>query len=316
MKEVILDTDPGIDDAMALIYLASCPSINIRAISTIMGNASLDSCTTNALFLKEKFRLAAPVYRGAHLCINGKEPNNFPDQVHGKNGLGDVIPINTELCCDPRPAHDAMANLAEQSPRKITMLAIGQLTNVALALRDQDNFSKNLNEIIFMGGSLNLSGNVTGWAEANIHGDPEAADIVLRSGVPTTMVGLDVTMKTRVSPNFLKGLTSKLGDLETFLNQINDFYASYYAERNGNYDFPMHDSLAAIFLSNPELFVTNKGWLSVIKRGDERGRTVFRADEAGPHTVCVDVDAANALALYKQKILNKYSEKRGQGDGT
>ena len=91
MKDVFLDTDPGIDDAMALIYLASCPSVNIRAISTVMGNASLDNCTANALFLKEKFRLTAPIYRGASLCIDGKEPHSFPDHVHGKNGLGDNI---------------------------------------------------------------------------------------------------------------------------------------------------------------------------------------------------------------------------------
>ena len=97
MREVILDTDPGIDDAMALIYLASSASVSIRAISTIMGNASLDNCTTNALFLKEKFRLKAPIYRGASLCINGKGRRSFPDQVHGKNGLGDVVPINTCL---------------------------------------------------------------------------------------------------------------------------------------------------------------------------------------------------------------------------
>ena len=307
MKDVFLDTDPGIDDAMALIYLASCPSVNIRAISTVMGNASLDNCTANALFLKEKFRLTAPIYRGASLCINGKEPHSFPDHVHGKNGLGDVVPINTELCCESHSAHRAMANLALQSPSKITLLAIGQLTNVALAMLAQVSFSKDLNEIILMGGSLNFPGNVTAWAEANIYGDPEAADIVLRSEVPITMVGLDVTMKTRISQKFLKDLTSGLGDLGGFLDQINGFYANYYAKHTEDYDFPMHDSLAAIFLTNPELFITRRGWLSVVKHGNERGKTLFRADEKGPHTVCVDVDVTNALDLFRQKILDKYS---------
>ena len=195
MKDVFLDTDPGIDDAMALIYLASCPSVNIRAISTVMGNASLDNCTANALFLKEKFRLTAPIHRGTSLCINGKECHSFPDQVHGKNGLGDAVPINTELCCDSQLAHSAMANLAMQSPSKITLLAIGQLTNVALAMLARVNFSKDLNDIILMGGSLNFPGNVTAWAEANIYGDPHAADKVCLAGWSPTFVGLDVTSR-------------------------------------------------------------------------------------------------------------------------
>ena len=307
MKEIILDCDPGIDDAMALIYLASCPSVKIRAICTIMGNASLDTCTNNALFLKEKFRLATSVHRGSSHCINGAEPHRFPYRVHGRNGLGDAIPIKTRLRCDSLPADIAMSRLALQSPKKITILALGQLTNLAVAMLPQKEFSKSLNEIIFMGGSLNLPGNVTTWAEANIYGDPEAADIVLRSGVPVTMIGLDVTMKTLISESFLKDLTLRLGDLGRFLKQINDFYASYYVQADHGYGFPMHDPLAALFLTNPELFVRKKGQLSVVKNGKERGRTLFKVDNNGHHTVCVDVDVQKALDLYKQNILNKYS---------
>ena len=114
-------------------------------------------------------------------------------------------------------------------------------------------------------------------------------------------------MKTLISESFLKDLTLRLGDLGRFLKQINDFYASYYAQADHGYGFPMHDPLAALFLTNPELFVRKKGQLSVVKNGKERGRTLFKVDNNGHHTVCVDVDVQKALDLYKQNILNKYS---------
>ena len=121
------------------------------------------------------------------------------------------------------------------------------------------------------------------------------------------MIGLDVTMKTLITENFLKDLTLRLGDLGKFLKQINDFYASYYADSDQGYDFPMHDPLAAIFLTNPELFVRKKGRLSVVINGEERGRTLFQVDKNGPHEVCVEVDVKKALDIYKQNIVNKYS---------
>ena len=144
--KVVFDTDPGIDDAMALLYLNACDNLDLLAVTTIVGNASIDQCTLNALFLCEKFGIDVPVYKGAGRGIDGSEPGDFPDFVHGSNGLGDVILAAPRISVESLDAYDYLVNIAKKYPDEITIVAVGRLTNLALAIQSDPDFSGNIKE--------------------------------------------------------------------------------------------------------------------------------------------------------------------------
>lgn len=305
MKKVVFDTDPGIDDAMALLYLNACDNINLLAITTILGNADIEQCTRNALILRDMFDIDVPVYRGASHHINGSEPDDYPDFVHGTDGLGDVGLPEFEGDIEPQDATSALIDLSKEHAGKLTLLAVGRLTNVALAVQQDPEFAGRLKEIIIMGGSAEHPGNVTPWAEANIIGDPEAAEVVFQTGAPLTMVGLDVTTQTRMSHEYLEPIARGLpfGD---FMLAINRTYADYHVRSENRHDFPVHDSSAIAFTTRPDLFGRVRGQLSCTLEGEERGRTVLAEDPSGPHEVCMEVDSEKMLEDYAESIRRFY----------
>ena len=306
LLKVILDTDPGIDDAMALLYLNACKNLELLGITTTLGNASLENCTSNTLFLCEKFGIDAPVHRGANQGINGEVPKDYPFFVHGNNGLGDLTVKSTKKSAEKSDATSFLLESVRDNSNEITIIAIGRLTNIALAISKDPTFADRVSQIIFMGGAARCDGNVTTWAEANIIGDPEAASIVFNSEIPLVMVGLDVTMQTRMSMLFVETLTKNLQSLTEFLLGINSVYASYYKESQDWDEFPVHDSSAIAYASNPELFNTEQGQLSCLLKGEQRGRTVFTACLSGPHKVCLSVSSKAVLDDFLKKITGAY----------
>ena len=310
--KVVFDTDPGIDDAMALLYLNACDNLDLLAVTTIVGNASIDQCTLNALFLCEKFGIDVPVYKGAGRGIDGSEPGDFPDFVHGLNGLGDVILAAPRISVESLDAYDYLVNIAKKYPDEITIVAVGRLTNLALAIQSDPDFSGNIKDIIFMGGAYLCEGNVTPWAEANIIGDPEAAAIVFNSGITLTMVGLDVTMQTRMSNDYLAKLAAGLGDLGDFVLNINKVYAGYYQTSQGWDEFPVHDSSAVAWADNSNLFSTVSGKLDCVLTGEKLGQTVFEPHQTGAHKVCVSVDAKALLESYLNTIVGWQKNRTNQ----
>ncbi len=304
--KVIFDTDPGIDDAMALLYLNAIPKIDLLGITTILGNASTETCTRNALILAEHYGISAPVYRGAERNIEGLVPNEYPDFVHGANGLGGLeLPTPTKTP-ENVPAFEYLVEAVNRSPGEITILAVGRLTNLALAIRAQKGFQDRVKDVVIMGGSISARGNVTQWAEANIFGDPEAADIVFRSQLQVTLVGLDVTNTTRMSMSYIDSLVSNLPDLAELIIPMNSYYAEFYKAAEGTDDFPVHDSSAAAFLDDASLFKTRVGQIECIIEGAERGRTVFRPDDSGRHQVCLEVDSNRLLQNYSARVRKAY----------
>jgi inosine-uridine nucleoside N-ribohydrolase len=304
--KVILDTDPGIDDAMAMLYLNACENLELLGITTTLGNASIENCTNNTLFLCEKFGIDAPVYRGANQGINGEVPKDYPYFVHGINGLGDLTIKNTKKSVEKSDAANFLLESAQDNSGEITIIAIGRLTNIALAISKDPMFANRVHQIIFMGGAARCNGNVTTWAEANIIGDPEAASIVFNSKIPLIMVGLDVTMQTKMSKLFLRTLTAKLQTLKKFLLAINTVYSGYYKEREGWDEFPVHDSSAIAYASNPEIFDTEEGLLNCLLEGEQRGRTVFTAGISGHHKVCLSVNSHAVLDDFFTKVTAAY----------
>ena len=306
-KKVIYDTDPGIDDAMALLYLNACEQLELIGVTTIMGNASIDQCTTNALFLCERFDIDAGVFKGAGESLSGAVPETYPAFVHGANGLGDIDYIEHTRMAASQSAAEFIVETVTSSPNEISIIAVGRLTNVARALETQPGISALIKEIIVMGGAYQCEGNVSPFAEANINGDPEAAARVFREDIPITMVGLDVTMQTRMSSGYLKTLCDDCGATGEFIWDITRAYAGFYKEQRGLDNFPVHDSSAVAFADRPDLFETVTGRLDCILDGEERGRTIVSPNDQGPHRVCISVDSDGLLSRYRDTMTRHYS---------
>ena len=158
-----------------------------------------------------------------------------------------------------------------------------------------------------MGGAVDVPGNVTEWAEANIIGDPEAADILFKSGIPVTQLGLDVTMETIMMASYIDELSRNAGDAGKLLSEITPYYLNFFKEREGVDGFACHDSSAIAYLEDPDVYTTKSGTLSVVLDGEQRGRTLFAEQANGIHTLCTHVDAIRMLALYKDYLIRCYA---------
>ncbi|MBQ6358351.1 MAG: nucleoside hydrolase, partial [Clostridia bacterium] len=202
-----LDTDPGVDDAMAMALLFALPEYDVKGVSAVAGNVELSKTFQNARDLAAFFgRKDVPVFPGADRPLF-REPRTAYF-VHGENGLGDVTLPRSDAPVEKLPAWDALYEAAKAAEGELVLIAVGPLTNVALALSKHGSLGKLLKKIVIMGGSASY-GNATPAAEANIFCDPEAASTVFQCGVPIVMCGLDMTLKTVMTPAEL----DEMGDL-------------------------------------------------------------------------------------------------------
>ncbi|MGM4910783.1 nucleoside hydrolase [Rhizobium sp. 768_B6_N1_8] len=279
MHKVIYDTDPGVDDAMALLFLHRHPEIDLIGITTIFGNASIETTTRNALFLKQEWNIAAPVAKGANVTIDpARHERPWPTMVHGENGLGDMpVPDTIDLPVDPRPAHRFIIETVRANPGEVRLVAVGRMTNLALALKEDPEIAGLVKDVVIMGGNFYVPGNVSPVAEANIHGDPEAADIVMTAPWKVVVIGLDVTAITTMSRSYLGEMAAR-GDkavkqLDTLSQSYIDFYK--HAVEDG---MMVHDSCASVYVVAPELFTTITGAVRVVCSGIADGQTVIKQD--------------------------------------
>ncbi len=275
--KVIFDTDVGIDDAVALLLLEASPEVDLIGVVTGFGNASLATTTRNALYLKERFGYAAPVFQGAADSLAERLGEGVPDFVHGKNGLGDIDLVEPTLSVDPMPGAEAIVALARQYPGEVTLVAVGRMTNVAQALALDAELPKLLKNIVIMGGVFGFNGhrgNVSPVTEANIGGDPLAADIVLGCGAEIVVVGLDVTNETIVDQAFFERLRDNAGDAGKLIHDSNQFYLQFHYDKSGVYECPVHDASAVAYLLRPDLFVTQTAVVRVVTKGIALGQTI------------------------------------------
>jgi len=289
MKKVIFDTDIGIDDAMALLYLHYSPDIDLRAIVTGFGNASIEATTRNALYMKERFGIDVPVYRGAGQALGASLFEGYPDFVHGKNGLGDIELTEPKLQVEAVDGADAIVQIARNYPREISIVAVGRLTNLALALERCPELPELIREVVVMGGAFGFNGhrgNVSPVAEANIAGDPLAADRVFSSGLPTTIVGLDVTQETIADDLFFETLRSNAGGAGDFIFGISRCYRDFHERITGRHACPVHDSSAVACLLNPDLYDTMQAAVRVATEGVAIGQTICGDPAADYESKC------------------------------
>jgi len=310
-KKIIIDTDPGIDDAMAILFALNSPELEVVGLTTIFGNVHTDLATENALRLLEfAGHPRIPVAHGATKPLHiGFE--DAPTFVHGENGLGEIeLPASTTKA-DPRAAAQFIVDMIMAHPREITLVPVGPLTNIALALALEPRIVANVADVVIMGGAGAVNGNVNPAAEANIWHDPHAADRVFGAGWPLTMVGLDVTEKTVMDEDFLAGLrASRTG---TLIYDITRFYCDFHQQVHGMYAAYTHDPSAIAYLIDPTLFTIERGPIRVICEGIALGQTLWdrrgqwgQPNEWSVHravNVCVDVESERLLALYKERIL-------------
>jgi len=303
MKQVIFDTDIGIDDAMALLFLHYSPDVNLLGIVTGFGNASVDNTTRNALFLKEQFNIDAPVFRGAAEAIGERLGEGYPDFVHGSNGLGDIEFADPGIEVESISGAQGIVDLVTANPNETSIVAVGRMTNLALALELCPELPSLVKEVVIMGGAFGFNGhrgNVSPVAEANIAGDPQAADIVFTSGLPTTIVGLDVTQQTTASSQFFDELRDDAGAAGELIYQISRRYLEFHQERTGHYECAVHDSR------------TQQAVVRVVTEGIAMGETIASSPGAIYESnewqdkpivnICTGVDSERLLDLYKSTL--------------
>lgn len=273
MSLLILDTDPGVDDALALLYLRARPDLKLLAITTVFGNADVETTTRNALWLRARLGLSAPVHQGAAGPLT-RPRGPSPTHVHGENGLGDLdLSGVAPSPADPGMAHERIIDLVRARPGQVTIVAIGPLTNLALALRAAPDIVGLVAGVTIMGGAF-AAGNVTPFAEANIHNDPEAAAEVLAGSWPVTLVPLDATMSCILTNADAVELAEQ-GEAGRFAHDVTRGYAKAYERLDG---CVLHDVAALVSLTRPELFETRVAPVSVALLDERLGQTVWTED--------------------------------------
>ncbi len=249
---VFVDCDPGIDDAVALAYLAARPEVKIVGVGAVFGNNAVDVTAQNALRLLNLYgRPDVPVAVGAARPLV-QEPK-LAGHVHGGNGLGDVELPEPTRAPVPESAAGLLVRLVRENPGEIDVLAVGPLTNLALALGLEPRLPELVRRLVVMGGAVEAPGNVSSHAEANIANDPEAAEAVFAAGFDTDLVALDVTMKTVAPGTWLDRLKEVPGERARHTSAFLDFYADFYKGVFGVRQCAMHDPLAAAVLVDPHL---------------------------------------------------------------
>lgn len=298
MKRLILDTDPGVDDALALLYLRARPDLRLLAITTVFGNADVETTTRNALWLRRKLDLDIPVHAGAAAPL-ARARGAAPVHVHGENGLGDIDLSGPPLPpADPGAAHEKIIALVRAHPGQVTIVAIGPLTNLALALRAAPDIAGLVAEVVVMGGAF-ARGNVTPFAEANIHNDPEAAAEVLAAAWPLTLVPLDATRPCVLTDADAREMAHVGGETGRFAHDVTRGYAATYARHEGLDGCVLHDVAALVRLTMPELFTVRSAPVAVALDGENLGQTSW--SDVGPvRDICLDADGP-ALSRHFQQ---------------
>jgi inosine-uridine nucleoside N-ribohydrolase len=270
-RKVIIDTDPGVDDALALLFAMCSPELKIEAITVVAGNVRLELGLLNALrMVQVAGRGDIWVSAGARAPL---ERRLVTATSHGSNGLGGLdFPAPTIKPVD-EPAAEIIHRVVSGSPGEVSLIAIGPLTNVASALRSHPGLGKQVREIVVMGGSLS-GGNMTPAAEFNIYVDPEAASVVFNSGVPLTMVGLDVTRKCILTEEHVSALATGSSAISQAAERIarNDLAR---ARQGGSDSRAMHDPLAVAAFVNRALVSLRQYFVAIETRGElTAGETV------------------------------------------
>lgn len=299
-KKIIIDTDPGIDDAIAIALATFSDKLDVKLITTVSGNVDINNVTDNTLKLLKFYGKELPVAMGASCPLIRKSKN--ASNVHGKTGLEGYKfePGDNSILLD-KHAVNAMYDVIKANPGDITIVTIGPLTNIALLLRMYPNISEDIKEIILMGGTPGR-GNYGVYSEFNIGYDPEAAKVVFNSSISRTMVGTNIGAKALIKPEESEKIR--------YLNKIGDmFYSLFKKYRGGSFKtgLKMYDATAIAYLLKPDIFNTTNVYVDIETHGEySYGATVVDLKnylkEDPNTTVCMDIDENEFKNWFIDKI--------------
>lgn len=302
VPQVIVDTDPGIDDVLAILALAHhhrAGRLAVRLVTAVGGNAPLAQVAANAGYALEAGGMAeVPVRAGAGSAVGGVERARERNEVHGDDGMGGWYPAEREVGDPAGGGVEALvaALRADTEGRASWLLTLGPLTNVAQALAAEPDLPTMVDRVVVMGGAFgDPPGNITDAAEFNLWRDPAAAQRVLTAGFPLTLVPLDVTMQVQLGPTDADDLERRTGG-PTLASRLLRTSITNNAHVRGLAGAPVHDALAAAVLVAPSLARTERRRLDVVVDGPAAGR-VTAGGSAPPVEVVVEVDVARAKAL-------------------
>ena len=322
-QRVIIDTDPGVDDAMAILLALHSPELKVEALTVVPGNVDGAQGLQNALkIVSLAGRCDVPVAAGAQHPLNQKLVT--AQFWHGRNGLANVELPASKCKQDARFAPDLIIEMVHKYPHQLTLIPVGPLTNIALAVSKDPQIAFLVKDIVIMGGSI-TGGNVDGAAEANIYGDPEAAQIVFNAGWMVTMIGSDVGERTLITRKDVSELQANHAPESDFVAKLADFYVTR-SEKSGYDGAAMYDPLSVATVIDPTLVTLQNMHVDVETRGEfTRGETVANrrgSDENnvlhGDHyeidglidlkpnaRVCVASDAPRFVRLFVNRITGK-----------
>lgn len=299
--KLIIDTDPGVDDAMAIFYAAAAPEIELLGLTTIFGNVTVEMASRNALRLVEAAGLDIPVATGE------KTPLVLPPftpsfRVHGDEGFGDIPAATPKGSPIAESAVDFLCRMAREHQGELVLCPIGPLTNIAKAIQQDSDFANNVKRIVLMGGSYREGGNITPHAEANIYHDPHAAEVVFASGARIEMVGLDVTHQMLCTAGDFAQMAKAAPTLGGMLQDMSHFYLEFY-KTVGKFDgCSLHDPTAVIACTHPHLFEAEKVGLTVSCVGETSGATIKADDGRSPIDVLMQVQSEAVKSLFMERL--------------
>lgn len=303
---IILDCDPGHDDAIALVLALASPELELKAVTSSAGNQTPDKTLRNVLrMLTLLKRSDIPVAGGAVKPL--MRDLIIADNVHGESGLdGPELP-EPGFAPQPCTAVELMAKVLRESAEPVTLVSTGPQTNVALLLNSHPELHANIARIVIMGGAMGL-GNWTPAAEFNIFVDPEAAEIVFQSGIPVVMAGLDVTHKAQIMAEDIARFRAINNPVAKTVAELLDFFMEYHkTEKWGFQGAPLHDPCTIAWLLKPEIFTTARRWVGVETQGKyTQGMTVvdyFMLSGNEPNTdIMLDIDRQAFVDLLAERL--------------
>jgi len=304
--KVILDTDPGIDDALAFILLKAMPEVELQAITVTHGNTSVEKCTTNALKLVELLGMQdIPVAIGADQPLI--KALSVAEETHGDTGLGHAILPPPEVTTVQENAANLIIKIVNANPGEITILCIGPVTNLALALLKEPGLRKKIKNVVSMAGAIHYPGNATPSSEYNVFCDPESFDILLRSGIDLTLVPLDVTYQCIFTKDHVARLKGARADIENFIDRSTAFYMDFHAEYQGIQGCAINDPLAAAILVKPELVKFRDYYVDIELHGEfttaKLSADHFGASDKAPNAkVAMEVDVEGFMDFFIERV--------------
>jgi len=251
-KRILIDTDPGIDDSLAILLALASPELSLEGISVVHGNCSLEQATINGLSILELVRAGhIPLAKGCELPL--VQPSLLAPETHGNTGLGYAKLPEPRIKPTVQHGSDFLIEKILSNPGEMTLVAVGPLTNVALAIRKEPQIVSALKELIIMGGAIRHEGNQTALAEFNTYVDPHAAHIVYHAGISTTLVPLDVTYQCVLTSQDVERMQKIDSSIPGFIKDATDFYMEYHDAYQGVKGCVINDPLALALTFAPEL---------------------------------------------------------------